>query len=58
MVSQKAEIKGISMISFTYSDKFLNSDITLNYQLSVTSQRSFKFSVGNEILKRYFERVA
>ena len=56
MVSHEAEIEAIPMGCFTRFGKILVGDVPLHHQFSITTQRSFKFSV-NEMLKCFFERV-
>jgi hypothetical protein len=51
MVSQEAEIEAIPMVLFRCFSKMFHSDVPLHHQFSITTQRSFKFSVVNEMLK-------
>jgi hypothetical protein len=51
MVSQEAEIKAIPMGCFTRLGKIFGGDVPLHHQFSITTQRSFKFPVVNEMHK-------
>ena len=51
MVSQEAEMEAIPMGCFTCFGKIFGGDVPLHHQFSITTQRSFKFSVVNEMLK-------
>jgi hypothetical protein len=49
--SQEAEIEAIPMGCFTRLSKIFGGDVPLRHQLLITTQRSFKFSVVNEMQK-------
>jgi len=57
IIFQKADIEAVPVVCFIPFSKISSGDVPLRYQFSITTQRWVKFSVANETLKCFRERV-